>query len=87
MKKFTIPCDFGEVKYPFQIYIGHPNAKTHPLLYQQIWLRDQRGGSIPAEVMESFQKLHNIALDNKVNFEELCMYALDSNKKDTPENQ
>ena len=26
--------------------------------------------------MESFQKLHNIAKENKVNFEELCMYAL-----------
>jgi len=28
------------------------------------------------EVMESFQKLHRIAMDNSVSFEELCVYAL-----------
>ncbi len=87
MKKFTIPCDFSGTKYPMQIYIGNPNSKAHPLLYQAIWLRDTRNGTIPQEVMESFQKLQNIALENDVNFEELCMYALGDANKTPAENK
>lgn len=76
MKKFTIPCDFGGQKHPFAVYVGKPDDDVHPLYFQQQWLSEQRGGSIPSEVMDSFQKLHNIAKENKVDFEELCMYAL-----------
>lgn len=76
MKKFTIPCDFGGQKAPFAIYVGHPRDDRHPLQNQQHWLSSERGGSIPQEVMDSFQKLHNISKENDVDFEELCMYAL-----------
>lgn len=76
MKKFTIPCDFGGVKAPFNIYVGEPSSKFHPLQFQSFWLQEERGGQIPPEVMDSFQKLHEIALENKVSFEELCVYAL-----------
>ena len=84
MKKFTVQCDFGDQRYPVQVYIGNPNKKTHPLLYQYLWLRDTRGGGIPNEVMESFKKLQNIAAENNVDFEELCMYALGSNNDTDP---
>jgi hypothetical protein len=76
MKKFKIPCDFGGTKAPFDLYVGNPSNDLHPLHFQQQWLTNQRGGSIPKEVMDSFQKLHNIAKENNVDFEELCMYAL-----------
>ncbi|HMQ60280.1 MAG TPA: DUF2610 domain-containing protein [Flavilitoribacter sp.] len=76
MKKFTIPCDFGGEKHPFQVYVGDPGVNVHPLYYQQRWLSDERGGYIPPEVMDSFEKLQKIAVENDVNFEELCMYAL-----------
>lgn len=76
MKRFTIPCDFNGRKSPFHIYIGDPSPNRHPLHYQAMWLRIQRGGIIPQEVMDSFQKLQNIALENKVSFEDLCVYAL-----------
>ena len=76
MKKFTIPCDFNGQKAPFNIYVGEPSAKRHPLHYQSLWLTSERGGNIPPEVMDSFQKLHNIARENGVSFEELCVYAL-----------
>lgn len=75
MKKFTIPCDFGGQKHPFQIYVGEPRDDRHPLQNQSHWLSTERGGNIPPEVMESFQKLHNIAKENNVSFEDLCMYA------------
>jgi hypothetical protein len=76
VKKFTIPCDFAGASAPFNIYVGEPSDDRHPLQYQSAWLSRERGGTIPPEVMDSFQKLHAIALENKVSFEELCVYAL-----------
>ncbi|HSK78519.1 MAG TPA: DUF2610 domain-containing protein [Thermoanaerobaculia bacterium] len=77
MKRFTIPCDFGNQKAPFHIYIGDlPAEGKHPLQYQALWLARERGGKVPSEVMESFQKLLNIARENNVAFEDLCVYAL-----------
>ena len=76
MKRFTIPCDFAGVKAPFHIYVGEPAPDLHPLQFQAAWLSDRRGGKIPPEVMESFEKLHTIAKTNGVSFEELCVYAL-----------
>lgn len=82
MKRFAIPCDFGGVKYPFHVYIGNPVPNSHPLKYQAAWLQEKRGGTIPTDIMESFQKLYDIAKENNVSFEELCVYALE-NTKDT----
>lgn len=78
MKKFKIPCDFNGQKVPFDLYVGEPRDDRHPLANQQNWLSTERGGSIPKEVMDSFDKLHKIAIENNVSFEELCMYALGS---------
>lgn len=76
MKKFTINCQFGGTVAPFTIYIGKPNDKNHPLQFQAKWLSDNRGGSIPTEVMEGLSKIKEIAEKNGVDFEELCAYAL-----------
>ena len=76
MKKFTVPCDFGGQKAPFTIYIGDPEPKHHPLHFQSSWLSKERGGTIPAEVMDSIAKLKDIADQNNVSFEDLCVYAL-----------
>ncbi len=78
MKKFTINCVFGAVKSPFTVYIGTPEQQHHPLHFQAEWLSKQRGGTIPAEVMESIAKLKDLALKNNVSFEELCAYALEA---------
>jgi Domain of unknown function (DUF2610) len=84
MKRFTIPCNFGETKAPFHIYVGEPSPDIHPLFFQATWLADKRGGTIPSEVMESFKKLQNIAIENNVSFEELCVYALGTADKPAP---
>lgn len=73
---FMIPCDFGGRKAPFPIYVGEPKPDNHPLHNQSWWLSSERGGTIPQEVMDSFEKLHNIAKENNVSFEELCIYAM-----------
>ncbi len=76
MRKFSIPCDFGGTKAPFEVYIGNPKEGNHPLQNQSNWLSKERGGSIPPKVMESFAKLLELAKKNNVSFEELCSYAL-----------
>lgn len=76
MKRFTIPCDFGNQKHPFHVYVGKPLSESHPLKYQAAWLKEERGGKIPNDVMESFKKLQKIAEENNVSFEDLCVYAL-----------
>jgi Domain of unknown function (DUF2610) len=76
MKRFTVPCDFGSKKWPFHIYVGEPAPYRHPLANQSHWLSRERGGLMPVEVMDSFEKLHTIAKNNNVSFEDLCVYAL-----------
>ena len=80
MKKFVINCIFGGNKSPFTVYIGAPEQKHHPLHFQAEWLSKQRGGTIPAEVMDSIAKLKELALKNNLSFEELCSYALEASQ-------
>ena len=70
MKRFTIPADFNGQKHPFHVYIGRPTPDLHPLQFQRQWLKEQRGGEIPDDVMESFGKLLALALENSVSFED-----------------
>jgi hypothetical protein len=78
MKKFTVNCDFGGQMAPFTIYVGQPEPRHHPLHFQDDWLSKQRGGKIPAEVMDAITKLQELANKNNVLLEELCVYALGS---------
>lgn len=80
MKKFIIPCDFGGVSAPFAIYIGDPDPKRHPLHFQADWLSKNRGGVIPSDIMESVEKLYDLARKNRVSFQDLCVYALTENE-------
>jgi len=77
MQTFSIPCHFSGTTRPWPIYVGEPAADAHPLEAQAAWLRrgDTRG-EIPQEVADSFAKLYEIALENNVSFEELCVYAM-----------
>jgi hypothetical protein len=81
MKRFTVPCNFGDKKSPFNFYVGDPSDGFAPLHFQRMWLRQERGGEVPEEVVDSFNKLLNIARENDVSFEELCVYALGSAQK------
>ena len=86
MKRFTIPCDFAGQTAPFHVYIGQPTPGLHPLKYQAAWLKEERGGQVPLDVMESFQQLYNISKENNVSFEELCIYALSNTKNEEESN-
>ena len=78
MKKLTIPCQFGNQRQPVDFYIGQPKPDNHPIQNQSHWLSSDRGGVVPAEIMESLQRLHDLSRKNHVPFEELCSYAIES---------
>ena len=77
VKKFTANCSFGGQVSPDTLYVGNPTKGNHPLAFQSKWLSNERGGTIPNNIMESFSKLSDIAEKNKVPFEDLCAYVID----------
>ena len=80
-KKFTANCDFGGQKSPVTIYIGTPAVNSpHPLNFQSKWLSQTKGGTIPSDIMESFAKLSEISIKNRVPFEDLCAYVIEELK-------
>lgn len=80
-KKFTANCDFGGKKAPVTIYIGTPAANSpHPLNFQSKWLSQVKGGTIPTDIMDSFAKLSEISIKNRVPFEDLCAYVIEELK-------
>ena len=75
-KQFTIPCQFGGQTSPVTFYIGHPDSAHHPIKFQSDWLSSSKGGTVPQDLMMTLQKLHDLALENNADFEELCYYSL-----------
>ena len=83
VKQFTIPCQFeGGQSSPVTLYIGHPEPTHHPLNWQSNWLGSARGGQIPQDLMDTIQKMHDLAQENNADFEEMCYYALISATND-----
>lgn len=76
IKRFTIQCFFNNVKYPFHVYVLTGPRGYAELQDQFRWVKEMRGGEVPAEVRASFLKLNEIAVQNNVNFMDLCVYAL-----------
>lgn len=76
MKRFTVPITCGTVKYPFQVYIWDWEMDYAPTRDQFTWIEQARGCEVPNDVVDSFQKLYDIARENNVSYQELTVYAL-----------
>jgi len=76
MKKLSIPCSFGPQNHSVDFYVGQPKEDKHPIQNQSSWLSSARGGSVPDNVMQSLEKLHELSRKNRVNFADLCEYAV-----------
>ena len=75
MKKFTIPCYAGGKQSSITVFIGNSDPQHNPIHFQAEFLAKERGITIPAEIMESLEKLKNISQSNGVPFVQLCEYA------------
>ncbi|MFT6332850.1 MAG: hypothetical protein ACJAW3_001198 [Lentimonas sp.] len=80
VKKFNYVCDFNGQKHPVTFYIGHASKDSHPIGFQSKWLAKERGGKVPEELMDSLEKLKELADTQKVPFDELCQYVIDDIK-------
>lgn len=72
VKKFSIPCNTANGKTDVTLYIGDPMDGSHPLAFQSDYLSSNKAVNIPADVMESFSKLEDIAEKYRVPLEDLC---------------
>ncbi|MFV9929897.1 MAG: DUF2610 domain-containing protein [Rickettsia endosymbiont of Haemaphysalis japonica] len=77
-KEFEFDCDFSGQRAKFKFYIGTPQEGHHPLQFQAKWLSDERGGTIPDDVMKAISQLNDLAKKNGVPLLDLCVYALGS---------
>ncbi len=78
MKKFSVPCTFGNVQAPFTVYVGSPEPQHHPLHFQAEWLTKTRGGTVNKDIMDSISKLYELSKKNNIDFEELCVFAFNN---------
>jgi uncharacterized protein len=76
MKQFTVPIICGTVQSPFQVYIWDWKLDEPPTTAQFAWVEQANGCEVPDDVVESFQKLYDIARENNVSYSELTVYAL-----------
>jgi len=92
MKRFTIPVSFNGTRHPFHVYIsefaaGHlcaplaepGNAGCIGFLGiddQVAWLREERGGEVPQDVIASFRTLHTMARNRGESFPDLVARAI-----------
>lgn len=84
VKKFSADCDFGGQKQKMTLYVGDPVAGANPLSFQNKLLQKKYGGSIPADIMNFFDKMSKMSDYNKVAVEDLYSYThyeIESQKK------
>ncbi|MGB7440803.1 MAG: DUF2610 domain-containing protein [Coleofasciculaceae cyanobacterium] len=86
MKRFTVPITCGTVKSPFHVYTWDWKLDEPPTTAQFTWVEEARGCEVPDDVVESFQKLYQIARENNVSFSELAAYALGKASKNANNN-
>lgn len=75
VKKLVLNCKFPTGVAPVNFFIGNPSDDSHPIEFQSEWLASEYGGSVPSEIMDSMEKLHQISIKNKLNFEDLCEHV------------
>ena len=61
VKKITVNCDFNGKSQPIHFYIGDSATAKNPIGAQAQWLNSERGGSVPANLMESMEKIKRIS--------------------------
>lgn len=79
MKRFTVPVFWwgSKTRSPAHFYIVDPSEAAHDPVEDEIFRFEQiQGLLIPDDVKDSFRKLLKIAVDNKVSFQDLTVYAL-----------
>ena len=87
-KKFSIPCNFSGQAVMTDFFIGEPAEGQHPINFQAKFLADNKGGVVPQEVMDSISKIHTLANQHNVLFEDLFIYTLNvANNQEQIENK
>jgi TPR repeat protein len=88
LKRFTVPIDCTPAgaaaaqTMPYQVFVFDWGRATDMVKPQLDWVVRERGCRVSADITDSFAKLYNIALENKVSFTDLTVYAFKEAQKE-----
>src|SRR4051812_34914212 len=88
MKQFTVPCEFPGLQGRFgtYMYMRDPYKGSDPVEEEFYRVEHYDGAIIPNDVKDGFRTLLQIAIENKLSFTDLTVYALGDASK-TPQDQ
>ncbi len=78
-KVFTLPVEFDGAKRPWSLFV---TESWHFVEDQFDFVEKVQGGKVPKEIVDSFRRIYMAAKENKVSFQELCVYALGTTTKE-----
>lgn len=78
-KKFTLACNNNGQTINIDFLIGNPSESSHPIGFQMKFF-SSKGISVPDEVINALNNLHNIAKKNHIEFDDLLDYVSDQLK-------
>lgn len=81
LKQFTVPLQGASGKQDFLVYLWDSSIKPNPAELQFQWAERHAALAVPQDVRDSFEKLQDIALENKVSYTDLAVYALGEAQK------
>jgi len=70
--QFTILADFAGIRYAIIVYVTNVTWPKHPLEEQARWLKEVRGGTIPQDVMDRFDRMNKVAHDTNKTLIDVC---------------
>lgn len=73
--KVKIPCYIDGQKTIVDVFIGRPKDHGNPLGFQSKFLSENKGVRIPDSIINSFNKLVDIAKKYDVSLQDLCLEA------------
>jgi hypothetical protein len=79
MKQFNLIVDhiLGS-KHPIDYYISNNHKHMLPILYQSLWLKEERSMTSPCDIRDSMIKLYGLAVQHNMNIQELVASAMQS---------
>lgn len=86
VEQVTMQVSFNGIHAPFVFYLYEwPKDYQFSGVDDQVaWLREARGGQVPADAAESFRKVQKIARDNHVSFPRLWAQAMNKSASNRP---
>lgn len=80
MKRFTVPVSCGSRFGPsVEVFVVDWSRPEDPVKAQAAWYSTVHGCSLPADALDAFAKIYEIARNEKVSYADLVVYSMGKN--------